>query len=198
MVKAFDIDTGEFLWSSVYEGFTFVSYMKADEDQVRIGGHNGHRLDPDKTVLDPLTGEVLEGATDSIFPSSADLPPYQHIASLGDDMFVLSHSPVIAYALKSDSMVWQTDIIGSVSNIFASNGVIYFLDHDGIFRALDEQSGATLGYVQFEPANPNKAEPFGDYGITRYTVVADGNNVALYFSETQQLFFFHFTNFDDE
>lgn len=192
LVKAFDIDTGNIKWTSVYEGFALISYMNADENQVRIAGHNGHGADRDKTVLDALTGQVLEGGIDKAFQSGADLPSYHHIADLGEDVFVLEHNPVIAYDSKIDSIVWQTDIIGSVSNFFVSNGVIYFLSHDGIFRALDAQTGATLGFVKFEPADPNKAEPFENYGATRYTVAADGNNVVLYFSEIQQLFFFHF------
>jgi outer membrane protein assembly factor BamB len=166
--------------------------MNANENQVRIAGHNGHGADRDKTVLDALTGQVLEGDIDEAFQSGADFPSYHHIADLGDDIFVLAHSPIIAYDSKTDSIVWETDIIGSVSNFFVSNGMVYFLDHNGIFRAIDEQTGKTLGYVQFEPANPSKAEPFGDYGATRYTVAADEDNVVLYFSETQQLFFFHF------
>ncbi|MCP5099323.1 MAG: PQQ-binding-like beta-propeller repeat protein [Chloroflexi bacterium] len=191
-IKAFDIGTGNVEWTSVYEGFALISYMNANENQVRISGHNGHGADRDQTVLDALTGEVLEGDINDTFQSGGNLPSYFHIADLGDDMFVLSHSPVIAYDLKTDSIVWQTDIIESVSNFFVSNGVIYFLDNDAIFRAIDEQTGANLGYVQFEPTNPSKAEHFANYGVTNYTVVADGNSVALYFSETKQLFFFHF------
>ncbi len=193
LISAFDIDTGNAEWTSVYKGFTFTSYMIADENQLRIAGHNGHGADRDKTVLDVLTGEVLEDNIDEAFQSSRNFPYYYHIADLEDGVFVLAHSPVIAYDSKTDSILWQTDIIGSVSNFFVSNGVIYFLAHDGIFRALDAQTGATLGFVKFEPIDPNKAEPFEDYGSTRYTVAADGNNVVLYFSETQQLFFFRFT-----
>lgn len=192
LVKAFDIGTSNVEWTSVYKGFALVSYMNADENQVRLGGHNGHGADRDKTTLDANTGEVTEQETDVAFQSDTNFPSYHHIADLGDDIFVLAHSPVIAYDSKTDSIVWQTDITGSVSNFFVSNGVIYFLDQDAIFHAIDAQSGATLGYVQFEPVNPSKAEPIGNYGTTRYTVAADGNNVVLYFSETQQIFFFQF------
>lgn len=193
LVKALDLGTGNVKWTSVYEGFALTSYMNADENQVKIAGHNGHGADRDKTVLDALTGQVLGENIDEAFQSGADFPSYFHIADLGEDVFVLAHNPVIAYDSKFDSILWQTDIIGSISNFFVSDGVIYFLSHDGIFRALDAQTGATLGFVKFEPADPNKAEPFADYGSTRYTVAADDNNVVLYFSEAQQLFFFRFT-----
>lgn len=192
LVRAFDIDTGDVKWTSVYEGFALTSYMNADENQVQISGNNGHGTNRDQTVLDAFTGEILSGEIDDTFQSDGKLPPYFHIADLGDAIFVLAHNPVIAYDQKTDSIVWQTDIIGSVSNIVVSDGIIYFLDHDAIFHAIDAESGEPLGYVQFEPSNPSKAEPFGDYGATRYTVAADEDNVVLYFSETEQLFFFHF------
>ena len=201
LVTAHDIDSGNQLWSTVYEGFAGTSYMRTSESQILIGGHNGHGAYTDETVLNVGTGEILEGedggkvGTDIALQVTENLPTYNHMAELTDNVVVLAHSPIIAYDLKIDSIVWQTEINRSFSNIVVSNNVIYFLDDKAILWALDGQTGAALGHVQFGPVDPGRAEPFGNYG--GYSIVADGTGVALYFSETHQLFFFHFVRGDE-
>jgi hypothetical protein len=71
------------------------------------------------------------------------------------------------------------------------------LPQDGNFWALDEQTGTTLGHVQFEPIYPSRAELLDNVDYPAHTVVADGNGIALHFMETQQLFFFHFSRSDE-
>jgi outer membrane protein assembly factor BamB len=199
LVMAYDIDTGDRIWSTAYEGFAFVSYLAANETEVRIGGHNGHGFDRDATKMDTHTGDILEGeveaftTTRKIRCQSEELPFYHHLKDLADCKVVIADSnAVYVLDLTTNSTVWQVEIAGVVSNLAVSNGVIYFLAQDGNFWALDEQTGTTLGHVQFEPVYPGRAELLDNVDYPAHTVVADGNGVALHFMETQQLFFFHF------
>jgi outer membrane protein assembly factor BamB len=204
LVTAYDIDTGNSVWSSVYKGFGWVSHLDANENEIGIDGHNGHGLDRDATKLDARTGEILEGEFAGLNTARrircqfGDMPYYRRLKDLPNCHVVIArNNEILVLDLETNSIVWQENSEGTISNLAVSNGIIYFLAQDGILWALDVQTGTTLGHVQFEPVYPRNAEPLEDSFVPDYTVVADGNGVALHFMETQQLFFFHFSRSDE-
>ena len=204
LVTAYNIDTGDSMWSSVYKGFGAITYMDANENEIGISGFNSRGLDRAATKLDARTGEILEGefvglnTARRIRCQFGDMPYYRRLKDLPNCHIVIArNNEILVLDLETNSIVWQENSEGSISNLAVSNGIIYFLAQDGILWALDVQTGTTLGHVQFEPVYPKNAEPLKDSFVPNYAVVADGNGVALHFMETQQLFFFRFTKSDE-
>ncbi len=110
---------------------------------------------------------------------------------LNDDIIVAyKKSPIITQIVALDqadgAILWQTSI-NTQSNLVVEKGVLFFVTGDTELMAFNLHTGEFLGSVTFSPG----VDEVAGYN-TSILVSASGNQVAVYFSSSYQLFVFHF------
>lgn len=196
-VTAFDIESGTAVWSGIYHGFSFTSYMDTNEEIVAIHGHNGHSSFPDDIYIDAQTGDVTEEKLIG-FGSEKELPSAlsakgirsRRWGELSDGNFVVSTGiGIYAYNPRTESTLWELRTGLVVTDFAVAQGTIFFLTDDATLWTVDMISGQEIGKVQFT------VEAFSDYGriaTPEYLVSADAGTITIFSRDTQYLFTFRF------
>jgi hypothetical protein len=201
-VTAFDIESGTAVWSGVYHGFFYSSYMDANEEIVAIHGHNGHNSFPDDIYIDARTGilteEKLAGfGSDKNVPSElSEKGIYSlHWIKLSDGNFVvMTGTGIYAYNPDSESTLWELNTGLVVTDFVIDQGTIFFLTEDATFWAVDEFSGQLLGNIHFTNTAFSDEVPMANRGISRYIINANNETITIFSRDTQYLFTFRFFN----
>lgn len=199
-VTAYDIDSGTAVWTGIYSGFSYTSYMDANEEIIGIHGHNGHSSFPDDIFIDARTGDLTEEKLAG-FGSDKNVPSElseKGIRSLhweelpSGNVIVATGGRVFAYNLASKSNVWETKVGLIVSDFAISQGTIFFLTENATLWAVDEISGHVIGEVQLRDVAFSADGPMANRGISEYLVSADDGSVVIFSRDTQYLFVFRF------
>lgn len=197
-VTAFDIESGTVVWSGLYHGFSFTSYMDANEEIVAIHGHNGHSSFPDDIYIDAQTGDVTEEKLVG-FGSEKELPSAlsakgirsRRWGELSDGNLVVSTGiGIYAYNPRTESTLWELRTGLVVTDFAVDQDAVFFLTDDATLWAVDEISGQRLGNVQFTDTAFADEGPIADYIIN----TTDSGTITIFSRDTQYLFTFRFFN----
>lgn len=197
-VTAYDIGTGTAVWTGIYSGFSYTSYMDANEEIIGIHGHNGHGAFPDDIFIDARTGDITEEklagfGSDKNVPSELSEMGIRSLRweKLANGTFIVATGGrLYGYNPDLESTLWEINTGLGVTDFAVDQGIIFFLTDEATLWAVDETSGQRLGNVQFTNNAFSDEDPIANWGI--YLVSADDGTVVIFSRETQYLLVFRF------
>ncbi len=135
----------------------------------------------DIRAMNPQTNEVI---WEQSLPDALIQPPL-----LIQDIIVVKTGDSLGKVIGIDQTIgeklWEYGNVAS--NITANDTVVFFLTKDARLLAVHPQTGETLSTLSFSPNQLQDIPNFGFY------VAASGNNIVIYFGDSQELFTFHFS-----
>lgn len=180
-ITAYDLRSGDVVWKTTLAlKHTVVGYLAMVQSDLIVVTYKLNA----QYVLNPKNGAIKETYQTLWVERN---PTYNNLVFSKEMGYKVGR--VLVTQESDDSIVWTYDQ-PVVSNIAVSETVTYFVTKATQLIAVDTRTGDVLGVVKFTPTFPDNF----DFANNHIIVAADGNNVAVYFRDKQQLSLFRFEN----
>ena len=189
-IYALTLNAGEEIWSTKLPGLhNNVMYLYAVGDILYTrGSTSGQHL------KDIETGEIFD-----VSQSFRSLPPgiLNYVPTVTEDKIVFGAGKngfgfcSVHQRQPYYKFLWHTEEKNVISNVAASENVVYFLTYNDELMMLDINTGQELGSIRFEPSI-NFFEDMGASQHDGYHIAVDDENNLLYviLGDSNQMFAF--------
>jgi outer membrane protein assembly factor BamB len=190
-LNAHNLDTGQTLWSRSILWSRYIRCFRVSNNLIYAETNNARFL------LQAETGEILQEYDQTLTAEALQelathlgLPPIQVQLEYFEDA-VFTADVLIkdgeAFDRRTGALLWKID--GKISNVVATNSIVYLLTKDRKLLGLDPHTGEVKAKVQFKP-QPTTIGPYGFENAFYVAVDEEAKLVYAYLGDGAELFAF--------
>jgi outer membrane protein assembly factor BamB len=186
-ITAYDINTGNLVWETHFDYAYAVGIGHLTLTETDLVAETYYQGDNAIYTVDVETGEIKDVVKNT--PRYADDEVVIYNGMRFEKQGYGVPDKVTATRIDDGSIIWEYDDEPVISNIAVGGAITYFLTEKNRLIALDTNTGEVIEFLAFAPRFSHDF----DFVNMSIIVAADGDVVAVYYEDSQQLSVFRFT-----